>query len=669
MAQFDQREQQVDTQYNIGRDLTIHLPPVSKAAKQEQRNRENTLKRVAQLWLVEYMGKSLPGDVQKIVLRLEEQPDAVLNPWPKAVQEFQSTPGPFPPDTSLIQVYDQADGVLLILGEPGSGKTILLLDLLRELLMRASQDDLHPLPMVFLLSSWASRQLPLATWLVEELVTKYRIDRPIARKWIGAGAILPLLDSLDEVEMSARAACLDAINTYRDAHSSTPLAVCSRSADYQQLIATTDRKLHLNTAVRIQPLTKEQITSHLENSGKQVEALQEALDRDPDLLALAKAPLLLNLLIETYQGASPGKIDPPGSSTIGRQQIFEAYVHQMFIRRREDRRYNKQQTYHWLAYLARQLLRSHQTQFYLERMQFDWLPQDQVHRLTLSTVVLFKTLIGLSVGLTALRTFGPLWGLAFALIAGGYLMKSELVNGEIDPAEQVRWSWASLRRHLFDSLRSGLIAGLSIVLFVLLASLLSIFLILFSFLGLPPGIASLLSMPIPFGADIPLSRLVAAGGIFVLGSGLFLLFQSGWSGEMLDERDLMKPNQGIWQSTRNSLMAGALSGLLGGLFFFTLGDPLDGLLCGWTIGLAFGLFNGGIASVKHLFLRISLRASGSIPRNYSRFLDFAAERALLCKVGGGYLFIHHLLLEYFADQPVSSHVQQPTGCATRLLKS
>jgi hypothetical protein len=42
------------------------------------------------------------------------------------------------------------------------------------------------------------------------------------------------------------------------------------------------------------------------------------------------------------------------------------------------------------------------------------------------------------------------------------------------------------------------------------------------------------------------------------------------------------------------------------------------------------------------------------PGDYVRFLDAAAERLLLRKVGGGYAFIHRMLLEYFAaryDEP------------------
>lgn len=35
--------------------------------------------------------------------------------------------------------------------------------------------------------------------------------------------------------------------------------------------------------------------------------------------------------------------------------------------------------------------------------------------------------------------------------------------------------------------------------------------------------------------------------------------------------------------------------------------------------------------------------------NIIRFLDYATERIFLRKVGGGYIFIHRLLQDYFAE--------------------
>lgn len=43
-----------------------------------------------------------------------------------------------------------------------------------------------------------------------------------------------------------------------------------------------------------------------------------------------------------------------------------------------------------------------------------------------------------------------------------------------------------------------------------------------------------------------------------------------------------------------------------------------------------------------------LRYNGDAPWHYVDFLDYAAERLFLRKVGGGYSFIHRLLQDDFA---------------------
>ena len=52
--------------------------------------------------------------------------------------------------------------------------------------------------------------------------------------------------------------------------------------------------------------------------------------------------------------------------------------------------------------------------------------------------------------------------------------------------------------------------------------------------------------------------------------------------------------------------------------------------------------------IKHYLLRLALWLKGDIPRDYVRFLDYAAALIFLRKVGGGYIFVHRLVLEHFA---------------------
>jgi hypothetical protein len=79
-------------------------------------------------------------------------------------------------------------------------------------------------------------------------------------------------------------------------------------------------------------------------------------------------------------------------------------------------------------------------------------------------------------------------------------------------------------------------------------------------------------------------------------------------------------------------------------------NPLTvGLVAGLIFGLSVGLNRGGLAVIKHYALRLILWMNGYMPLNFVGFLDQCAKLILLKKVGGGYIFIHRMLLEYFAE--------------------
>jgi len=78
---------------------------------------------------------------------------------------------------------------------------------------------------------------------------------------------------------------------------------------------------------------------------------------------------------------------------------------------------------------------------------------------------------------------------------------------------------------------------------------------------------------------------------------------------------------------------------------------------GIVFTLEFAMIRGGIACIEHYVLRWRLR---SLPCQYARFLDYATERILLRKVGGGYMFAHRLLLEYFVALPTRGEIPTST---------
>ena len=66
------------------------------------------------------------------------------------------------------------------------------------------------------------------------------------------------------------------------------------------------------------------------------------------------------------------------------------------------------------------------------------------------------------------------------------------------------------------------------------------------------------------------------------------------------------------------------------------------------------LNRGGSAVIKHYVVRMTLWLNGHTPFKFVKFLDDCARLILLKKVGGGYIFIHRMLLEYFAEIPQST---------------
>ena len=58
---------------------------------------------------------------------------------------------------------------------------------------------------------------------MDALNEQYDVPRKTGQAWVEADQILPLLDGLDEVALEHRAACVEAINSFRQEHGLLPL--------------------------------------------------------------------------------------------------------------------------------------------------------------------------------------------------------------------------------------------------------------------------------------------------------------------------------------------------------------------------------------------------------------------------------------------------------------
>lgn len=291
---------------------------------------------------------------------------------------------------------------LLILGEPGAGKTTMLLDLTRRLLEGAERNPDEPIPVDFNLSTWWRDQLPLRDWLVQELAKRYYVPRRQGAAWIDNDRILPLLDGLDEVPASARAACVAAINRFRDDHGMSPLFVCCRTAEYEALIAQHGARLHFNGALLVRPLDAAQIDAYLASGEPALAALRDDLGEDAELRRLAETPLTLSLIARIYQGEIAEHLRLLPSLEARRRLLFTTYVERMLADPNGDRRFSPAQTRRWLSHLAAAMQQHALTTFQLDQLQPDALRTPAQRRLyTLIDRLGLGVLLGVPFGMFA----------------------------------------------------------------------------------------------------------------------------------------------------------------------------------------------------------------------------------------------------------------------------
>ena len=351
----------------VARDkYEIHLPSLKDA--RARRDQLILLHKVRQFWVEGVLEKSLH---QAVLLELgkETRPDLIPHPWETVVELPNQQPASVPPQTPIADLFDQAGRSLLILGEPGSGKTITLLELARALLDRAEKDPAQPIPVVLNLSTWGERRSSFAEWVVEELNSKYQIPKKLGQAWLVDFDLLLLLDGLDEVRREHREACVQALNRFGHEHGLSGIAVCSRVAEYAAL----KTRLKMGGAVSLQPLSAGQINVYFDSVGDALTGLREALGKDTALQELAHTPLMLSVMGLAYQDLPVNALEEEIDSLEGRRQhIFNTYIRRMFGRTPE-RRISQEKMVRWLSWLASRQQSLRQTVFLIENLQPAWL--------------------------------------------------------------------------------------------------------------------------------------------------------------------------------------------------------------------------------------------------------------------------------------------------------
>ncbi|WP_086840851.1 NACHT domain-containing protein [Amycolatopsis kentuckyensis] len=264
-------------------------------------------------------------------------------------------------------------GRLIILGDPGSGKTMMSIELTLQLLQ---SDDPNPtIPIRLSLAGWDIHQ-DFEDWLADRLVVDYDIRAASAKELVTARPrkLLPVLDGLDEMDRAdaeepRRALhALQVLNEYIDGPARGRVVLTCRSARYAQLEAG-GAALRDSTKVQILPLQHAQIVGYIERrfeaARHQRQRWLTTLDEHTEVLdEVLSTPWRLHLATTLFDGArDPEEMFAPhhDPSTIQPTKIEEflldSYVSAATRKenQRKSTKYTPEKVEHWLENLATHL--------------------------------------------------------------------------------------------------------------------------------------------------------------------------------------------------------------------------------------------------------------------------------------------------------------------------
>lgn len=299
-----------------------------------------------------------------ILLHSEDQPGAVEKILPIAyrVKKMHFYHSPLEPKhfDNFQEAFAHHDQRMLLLGEPGSGKTTTLYAFAREKANERLANPTALLPVYAPIRTWNGSQ-PLIEWISSTSA----LDSVELQAEINSERALLLLDGLDELGVDAgsersldwRAKFIQQLTEFAN----TPLLITSRTKDYDDVVGATDERLKLNGAVTLNPLSPDQVRMYLEEDHPH---MLRALQGDKDLFAMAQNPLLLTLLAVAFQGeTSHQKLlsNLNSSRAEWRDTIFSSYVERRYeFERCRDARlpFSLEEIYAILGQAATNLVRS-----------------------------------------------------------------------------------------------------------------------------------------------------------------------------------------------------------------------------------------------------------------------------------------------------------------------
>ena len=273
---------------------------------------------------------------------------------------------------------------LVVLGEPGAGKTMLMVRLVLDLLARRPKGS--PVPILASIASWNPADQGLWDWMAAQLLIDHPTlasrpaeDRPEpsrAAALLASGLILPILDGLDEIPEQVRGPAISRINDAM--RPGQQLVVTCRTQQYRDAVrpqSDLEVTLRASAAIQVRPLDAAAVRDYLSDdaAGPAARARWEPVfalfgTQAPAARALS-TPLMVGLARAIYNprpGELAGTLRDPAelcNPALPDQKAVESLLFDAFIpaayRHNPDIRWKRRDAERWLVFFALHLKRSH----------------------------------------------------------------------------------------------------------------------------------------------------------------------------------------------------------------------------------------------------------------------------------------------------------------------
>lgn len=557
---------------------------------------------------------------------------------------------------------------LVVLGEPGAGKSVLAIWLALGLLAESAQGD--PVPVLLSISSWNpgddSRRdgEQLRTWLSRRLEQDYpfllnteRYGADAAWRLVTNHKVLPIFDGVDEIPPARRVAAIKGID---ETYGAQPFVVTSRTGEYQAAVETGRRILSTAAVIELQPVDLNDVARFLTSTPPEAAHWQLTLAtlRDHPNLPLARAlssPLMVALARGVYTEPATDPAAMLDTNRFADQVMIERHLLDAFVpaayaaspsppprppRRSSPARWRPERANAWLGFLANRMhaAATHDLAW--------WRLEDAVPR------YVFAVVFGLAGGfmgavggaIAGWITEGPASGWLHALIdgvagvvaggVGGWIIA---VAGGAAPSA-VRFRLRGRVRPFRRRLASGFAFGLVVVAVgTFMASAVKAL--------KHSGSLDVTSL---YREGTP--ELIAAG--LAIGLAFSLVMGAGaWLGAPTEAVDSVSPVSLLRMdrdvALAHAVIVGPMVGTVGG---FAIGQA-DGHVFGVAAGFAIGLIGGLMAMARtswgrFVIARGWLGGRYRLPWRLMAFLDDAHQRGLLRQAGAAYQFRHARLRDH-----------------------